>query len=50
MPHAGRVDIVALGSRRASGRHVQRLFSVRGGFRTRGRHSSATVRGRIVAG
>jgi hypothetical protein len=49
MSHAGRVDIVALGNRRVAGRRVQRLFSRRGRFRTRGRNSSATVRGRIIA-
>ncbi len=47
--HAGRVDIVALGNRRVSGRRVQRLFAKRGRFQTRGRNSSATVRGRIIA-
>jgi hypothetical protein len=46
--HSGQVDVVALGSRRASGRRA--LFSfAHGRFRTRGRNSSATVRGRIVA-
>jgi hypothetical protein len=49
MPHAGRVDIAALGSRRVSGRRAQKLLAEVGRFRTRGRNSSATVRGRIIA-
>ena len=47
--HAGRVQVVALGSRRASARRAHRLFG-QGRFRTTGRNSSATVRGRAIAG
>jgi hypothetical protein len=43
---SGMVDVAALGSRRASARQAHRLFG-RGAFRTSGRYSSATVRGRI---
>jgi hypothetical protein len=46
--HSGRVDVVALGSRHASGRRALFGFA-HGGFRTSGRNSSATVRGRVVA-
>jgi hypothetical protein len=45
----GRIDVVALGSRRATARKAHVLFA-RGRFRTTGRNSSATVRGRVVAG
>jgi hypothetical protein len=49
--HQGRVDVMPLGSRTASGGTVRRLWGhARGGFRTRGRNSSATVRGRVMAG
>jgi hypothetical protein len=42
----GELQIARLGSRRASPRRATRLFS-RGRFRTRGRYSSASVRGRF---
>jgi hypothetical protein len=45
----GRIDVVALGSRHATARKAHVLFA-RGRFRTTGRNSSATVRGRVVAG
>jgi hypothetical protein len=48
--HQGRVEVVALGSRDASGRRAHTLFTTGSGrFRTRGHNSSATVRGRVVA-
>jgi hypothetical protein len=43
----GRIDVVLLGSRRATARRAHALFA-RGHFRTTGRNSSATVRGRVV--
>lgn len=49
--HQGRVDIMQLGSRTTSGGRIRRLFGrAHGEFRTRGRNSSATVRGRMSAG
>jgi hypothetical protein len=48
--HSGRVDIMPLGSRTASGPTVRRLWgNGHGRFHTRGRNASATVRGRVVA-
>ncbi|MEA2412265.1 MAG: hypothetical protein QOC77_2826 [Thermoleophilaceae bacterium] len=48
--HAGHVEVIALGSRDASGQRAHHLFTTgRGLFTTRGRNSSATVRGRVVA-
>jgi hypothetical protein len=45
-----RIQVIDLGSRRATARRAHRLFSRRRGrFTTTGRHSSATVRGRVVA-
>jgi hypothetical protein len=47
----GEVQVVALGSRRAGARVAHRLLaSTHGRFQTTGRNSSATVRGRVVAG
>jgi hypothetical protein len=47
---ARRIQVIDLGSRRATPRRAHRLFtSERGRFTTTGRHSSATVRGRVVA-
>jgi hypothetical protein len=42
----GKLQIARLGTRHASPRRASRLFG-RGEFRTRGRYSSATVRGRV---
>lgn len=47
--HAGRVDVAALGSRSASGCSVINRFRGNHAFTTRGRNSSATVRGRILS-
>lgn len=45
-----RIEVIDLGSRRATARRAHRLFSRhRGSFRTTGRFSTATVRGRVVA-
>jgi hypothetical protein len=44
-----RYQLIDLGSREATARRAHRLFGGRGRFRTVGRHSSATVRGRVVA-
>jgi len=50
--HRGRVDVMQLASRHASGgRRIRRLFGrTHGRFRTRGRSSSATVRGKATSG
>ena len=48
--HSGHVEVIALGSRDTSGQRVHHLFTTgHGRFTTRGRNSSATVRGRVVA-
>ena len=46
----GKVEVMAIGSREASGHRVRRLWGdSHGRFRTRGRNGSATVRGRVIA-
>lgn len=49
--HRGHVDVMPLGSRTTAGGAVRRLWDTGGGgFRTRGRNSSATVRGKTTSG
>jgi hypothetical protein len=48
--HRGDVDIMSLGSRTASGPRRRLWGQARGTFRTHGRNSSATVRGKTTSG
>jgi hypothetical protein len=47
--HRGQIDIMPLASRTASGPRRRLWGNARGRFRTRGRHASATIRGRVIA-